>query len=303
MTYVNGYLKARYQDSTGTPRTLICQLATGAWSQDSYANAMTCEVAMAQPEGALTTNAPEFYGISVMADNAGNVYAPSLTAGDNGADISGALGTFEWDGQPDRNGGLWEDFYADLVPPYGVTVQPVMFGQPAAGVPATAIGESAMRILAQVPVPDGSLNRYLGLQLNWTDQPGTAFTLLHSWRNFADPDSVYGWSTRKQTFGLHGYLFCGRMEITYSCTAAVTLNLTAFDGTSAQTMTIPATDGETEKILVTPTFNKGQLLSFSATSAEPFQLMTRDCLLWLRQWGSSGPWTLYPLGAELAVKP
>lgn len=303
LTYVNDYLYADYQDSTGTPRTLVCFLKTGAWAQDSYANSIISRRALVQPEGTLTSLTNELYGLSVLADNQGNVYAPSLTAGDNGAGISPSFATFEWSGDPDRNGGLWEDFYADLVPPYGVTVQPVMFGQPAASIPATAIGAAASRILANIPVPDGSLNRFLGLQFNWTDSPGSAFTVLHSWRNFAQPDSVFTWKTSKETFGLHGYLFCGRLEMTYSATAPVTLNLTAFDGTSSQTMTIPSTGGLTQKILVTPTFNKGQLLSFSATSAAPLQIMPGDSLLWLRQWGANGPWMLYPLGAEESVKP
>lgn len=302
LTWVNDYLYADYQDSTGIPRTLVCFLKTGAWVQDQYADSICARRALVQPEGTLIS-APELYDLIVMADNKGNVYTPSLTAGDNGAGISPLIATFEWDGQPERNSGLWEDFYIDGVPVSGLLVQPVMFGQPAASIPATNIGASASRILANVPVPDGSLNRFLGLQISWTDPAGASFTLLHSWRNFADPDSVFTWKTSKQTFGLHGYLFCGRLEPTYSSTAPVTLNLTAFDGTSAATMTIPSTGGLTQKILVTPTMNKGQLLSFSATSAEPFQLMPGDSLLWIRQWASTGPWMLYPLGAEGSVKP
>lgn len=300
LTWIYGYLYADYQDSTGTPRTLVCWLAAKAWMQDSYANSIIARCAMVQPEGTLQSSPNALYGLAVMADNAGNVYQPSLTAGDNGAGIPWNLGTFEWDGEPNRNSGLWEDWYCDVVPGSAITVTPVMFGQQA--VPPTTIAASTSRILAQVPVPDGSLNRYLGLQFTGTELPGNQ-TRLYTWRNFADPDSVYGWNSRRLTFGLSGYLYAGRMEIVYSCTAVVTLNLTAFDGTSAQVMTIPATGGVTQKILVTPTANKGQLLDFSATSTEPFQLMGKDCLIWVRQWGNAGPWLKFPLAAEISVKP
>ena len=303
LTWVNGYLYADYQDSTGTPRTLVCYLKTLAWSQDIYANSITCRCAMVQPEGTLITSPGQSYGLAVMADSQGNVYAPSLTAGDNGANISAVLGTFEWDGSPTRQGGIWNDWYVDLVPPYGVTVQSVMFGAAAATIPSTAIGATSSRALVECPVPDGSLNRFLGLQLNWTDQPGSLFTLLHSWRNFADPDSVMAWSTQKQTFGLHGYFYAGRIELAYSSTATMTINLTAFDGTSSETMTVPSTAGNTQKILVTPSFNKGQLMELSATSSAPFQIFTKTSLLWLRQWGSIGPWLLYPLAANDETKP
>ena len=285
-----------------TRLTLVCDLRTGAWSQDSYANSIISRCALVQPEGTLETS-PETYPLMVMADDKGNVYAPSLTAGDNGQPITALVGTFEWDGQPLRNSGLWESWYLDCVPIYGLTVNSTMFGQvQAPNIPTTSIGATSSRVLVECPVPDGSLNRFLGLQIEWTDQPGAPFTSLHSFRNFADPDSVFSWKTSKQTFGLHGYLFCGRLEMTYSCTEAVTMNLTAFDGTSSATMTMPATGGQTQKILITPTVNKGQLLSFSAASAAPFQIMGKDSLLWLRSWGSTGPWILYPLGAEESVK-
>ncbi len=284
--------------------TLVLDLKTGAWVQDSYANSIRARRALVQPEGTLTSGSPKTYDLMILADDKGNVYVPSLTAGDNGAGISGLIGTFEWDGQPDRNSGLWESWYIDAVPISGLTVESTMFGQvQSPKIPATAIGATSSRVLVECPVPDGSLNRFLGLQISWTDPPGPEFTLLHSWRNFADPDSVFSWNTRALTFGLHGYLTCGRQEMAYSSTAPVTLNLTAFDGTSSATMTIPSTGGVIQKILVTPTVNKGQLLSFSAASAEPFQIFGGQSLLWIHQWGDTVPWRLYPLGAEEGVKP
>ncbi len=304
LSWVNGYLYADYQDSTGTPRTLVCNLKTGAWVQDSYANSITCRVSIVQPEGTLITSPGEDYGLGVIADNHGNVYAPSLTAGDNGANIDGLWAGFEWDGEPNRQSGLWNDFYLDVVPPYGLTVNAVMFGVVQTQIPTVTVGATSDRILARAPViPDGSLNRFLGLQISWSDQPGSQVTLLHTWRSFADPDSVFAWSTQRTTFGLHGYTFVGRIELAYSSTATVTLNLTAFDGTSSATMTVPSTGGVIQKILVTPTFNKAQMFVFSATSAAPMQIFGKAALIWVRQWGSSGPWLLFPLAADGAVKP
>ncbi len=304
LAWVNGFLYADYQDSTGTPRSLVCYLKTLAWSQDIYANSITCRCAMVQPEGTLTTSPGESYGLAVMADNQGNVYAPSLTAGDNGANISCTLATFEWDGEPTRQSGLWNSWYLDCVPVSGLTVNSVMFGvAQTPQIPATTIGASSSRVLVECPVPDGSLNRFLGVQITWSDAAGAAFTLLHSWRNFADPDSVFTWNTQKTTFGLHGYLFCGRIELAYSSTAAVTINLTTFDGTSSETMTVPSTGGEIQKILVTPTFNKGQLYLFSATSSAPMQIFGKNSLLWVRQWGSPSQWSLFPLAADDTAKP
>lgn len=303
LTHNNGWLKFYYQDSTGTPRTLICFLKTKAWSQDQYANPIISETALVQPEGTLTSSQNENYGLAVLSDNAGNVYQPSLTAGDDGADISAVLAPFEWSGDPFRNSGLWEDFYLDLIPVSGMTAQLCMFGQPQASIPATVIAASGSRQLVEVSVPDGSLNRFLGLQLNWTDAPGSSFTVLYTWRSFSDPDSVLSWQTRALTFGMRGYIQCGRMEAAYSSTATIKISFTAFDGTSAGDMTLPSTNGVIQKILLTPTFNKAQMFTFSASSSAPFQLFPKEFLLWVKQWGDKGAYRLFPLGAEESVKP
>jgi hypothetical protein len=309
LTHINGFLYADYRDSTDTPRTLVCYLKTVAWSQDAYHDSMISRCAIAQPEGTLTSTPNENYGLSVMADKAGKVWrAANLTSdGGNvsGFSITAVVGTFEWDGQPDRQSGTWENFYLDLIPAAAGNVQvaPVLFGS--AVTSATTILSSTQRALVEVSTGSGANFRYLGLQIVWTDDytvQSTA-TVLYSWRNFADPDSVTSWKTQAQTFGLHGYVHCGRMEITYSSNSVVTLNIAAFDGTSSAVMTIPSTGGEVQKILVTPTFNKGQLLSVSASSTQAFWMSVKDTLLWLKQWGSNGPYLTYRLGAEEATKP
>ena len=68
LTWINDFLYADYQDSTGTPRTLVCFLKTGAWVQDQYANSIVSRCALVQPEGTLTS-APALYDLAIMADN------------------------------------------------------------------------------------------------------------------------------------------------------------------------------------------------------------------------------------------
>lgn len=299
LAHVNGFLYADYQDSDGTPRSLVCQLKSGAWSQDSYADPVTCRCALAQPAGTLSS-LTETYDLAVMGTNGGKVLSPSLTAGDNGAAISVVLGTFEWDGEPFRNGGIFQDFYLDCLPVSGITATLVQFG--AQAVTPTAIGASADRILVMIDAGVGTLARFLGLKLAWSDEPGDV-TVLYTWRCFADPDVVYSWNTKTITFGLTGYIHCGRIEPAYSSTDTVTLNLTTYDGTSAATMTLPSTGGDVQKVLVTPTVNKGQLYSFAATSAAPFQIYDQDSILWVKQWGSSSGYLPYRLALQSSVKP
>ena len=68
----------------------------------------------------------------------------------------------------------------------------------------------------------------------------------------------------------------------------MTLTISAHDGTSPAAFTLPASAGVVQKALLTPTFNKGQLFRYSATSTAPFRLFLEDWTIWINQWGSAG---------------
>lgn len=167
LSTVNGFLYADYQDFNGVPHTIWSYLPMGGWCTDVYANQIISRCVLPGPEGTLTSTLNRTYGIAVWGDNAGNVYVETDNTGDNGQPISGMYTTFEWDGEPLRQGGTWEDFYLDCVPRSGITVTPVMFGQQM--YPPTVIAPDPNRQLDLINVASGSLARYLGLQIFWTD--------------------------------------------------------------------------------------------------------------------------------------
>lgn len=107
------------------------------------------------------------------------------------------------------------------------------------------------------------------------------------WIAEATPELASTWTTQPTSHGMSGYHSILRIEAAYSASSSVTLNATAFDGTSPATITLPSTGGVKQKILITPTFNKGQLYTYSATSASPFQMFNREFIVWVGQWGRS----------------
>jgi hypothetical protein len=151
------YLFADYQDSTGTQRTLVMDRRTNGWSQDVYANPMACHY------GQQETAPP----VLLMGDTTGHVYYENGCVGDNGAAISCQVATFEWDGGDDRAQPLFGDSYLDCIPRVALTVTPVTQGSAAAA--ATTIAASTTRTFAPISIIGGELQKYMGLQIDWTE--------------------------------------------------------------------------------------------------------------------------------------
>jgi len=187
MAVREGIIYAPYQDSTGTPRMLIGQIRgdSVAWSQDTYAASMTAVYAIEQPKGTLTTSA-SLYPAVVMGSNNGHVWKLQDFTNDggnaNGANISGILGTFEWDGGDLRANQLWGDQFLDVRAPFGMTVTPVSQSNSVAA--NTSIAANANRQFVPVSMNGGQLLNFVGLQLAWTDNFNNSnnATVLHAWQ-------------------------------------------------------------------------------------------------------------------------
>lgn len=165
---VNQYLYADYQDSTGTPRTLVCDLRTGGWVQDIYNDPIICHYQPEQQSGGLNTNAGTLYPSNVMSDENGFVWQEQDCTGDNGVTIKCLVAPFEWDGGDLRAQPLFGDSYLDCVPRSQVTVTPVSQGGsicPPTVIPAGTGG----RVFQPISIIGGELQKFVGLQIEWEE--------------------------------------------------------------------------------------------------------------------------------------
>jgi hypothetical protein len=105
----------------------------------------------------------------------------------------------------------------------------------------------------------------------------------------ATPEQAFSWITQPTAHGQSGYHSILRIEASYSATAEVDLNITTFDGTAPAAISLPSTGGAKQRILLTPTFNKGQLFTYSGTSNAAFQMFLAEWVFWVAQWGRKGP--------------
>lgn len=176
------YLYADYQDSTGTPRTLVCDLRDGAWSSDAYHDPIRVHYAIEQQSGTVLTNTQPVYTQLVMGDSNGKAWVETDLHNDNLTPIPGVVGTFEFDGGDMRANGWFGDLYLDCRPFAAITAQPVALST-AIGSP-TVIAASTSRQFAPVSLAGGSLQSFMGLWLTWTDDYTTQSTAtrLHVWQ-------------------------------------------------------------------------------------------------------------------------
>lgn len=403
LAYCDGYLYADYQDSTGTPRTLVLDIRRKAWVVDAYATPVAVHYHPDQQEGTVLTATGSTYPLLVVGDTAGHVSKQTPATNDGSTGIQCVVPTMEWDGGDVRAGEQWGDLWLDSVPVAGITVTPMAGGAPLAG--GGTILASASRVQAPISVGGEVLSDFLGLLCRWTDNFSTqsAPTVLNTWQpsfipkpetiadrytdwydggteaakyvqgfllhcdtgnvvkgiavydsdtltshaftpavqhngesikaysfttpfiahqvrlqptdqtawRFFDVDWIFEptpemaetWETQGTSFGFNGYSHIQRIVAAYAATAAVTLTITAFDGTSPVAITLPSTAGAYQKSLQVLTFNKGQLYFFKASSASPFQLYLDDWEVLVGNWGRSGGYlTWKSLGASHGVK-
>lgn len=123
-------------------------------------------------------------------------------------------------------------------------------------------------------------------------------TRLYLWQIQALPDQVMGWRSQWISHGMDSYHHVGWIDAAYCANNNVTLQLQAFDGTSANNITLPSTGGAYQRVRFNPTFNKGMLYRYSANSNSPFQFVLTDWIAYVKQWGSAGPYQAYRLLGE-----
>jgi hypothetical protein len=186
----NNYLYAKYQDSSGTPRTLTLDVRRGAWVVDHVVGfSPTTYYTPEQPEGGVLANLVDYPTFVVGCSN-GNVYTESDNTNDDTQAIQCTVATMEWDGGDVRAGWQWGDMWLDCTPNAGgsvpaLTVQPTSFGAPAPGVVATTIPRQTTRIQTQISLGGEVTTDFLGMQIDWTDNyltSQTAATLLQIWQ-------------------------------------------------------------------------------------------------------------------------
>ena len=109
------------------------------------------------------------------------------------------------------------------------------------------------------------------------------------------PEAAENWQTQGTTFGFEGFMHAQRVVFAYSSSATVTLTISTFDGYSPLPVTLPSTGGAYQKLEFMLTPNKGRLYFFNGLSSAPWRPYLKDCEVYVKPWGDSGPYRNMPL--------
>lgn len=228
LTYRNGMLFAFYLDTGGNRRTLVCNVHDKAWSQDQYADSITVAYSVEQPKAALT-GSQNLYPTLVLGDAAGKVWTvKDLTNdggnGSNSVPISVVIATREFNGGDARTDSYWGDQYLDVLAPAGMNATPITQGVGVAN--ATVIPANNARQFVPVSVGGATLQSFLGLKLNWSDdfrsqsvptqvnvwqpsyvdRPETTTDRFGDWKDFGEATYVRGATIYADTLGANKVL-------------------------------------------------------------------------------------------------
>lgn len=297
LAYRNSYLYADYRDSTGTPRTLVCDLrnpAVPAWCVDRYGAPITVHYAVPQQEGTLLSNTLNYPGL-VLGSSNGQLYKQTDLNNDDSTPIPGVVATAEFNGGDVRSNELYNDQFIDLVPAAPAGVRATILDGGSAAQTAVVIPTAAVRTHTNVPI--GLELSYMGVMIEWTDDfdQQSIPTLLRSWQPMFQsvPVSLNLWKNQGTTFGIEGYKHLRQILFAYKSTVPVTLTITVFDGVSPSPVTLPSTGGAYQKALFSLTFNKGMLYFITADCPDAeWQPYLSDTEFYVGAWDRAEPYRI-----------
>lgn len=303
LTVVNSILRVHYRDTSGFARTLVLDMSddsTGkprmAWSLEVYPETMQIlnSYQPEQPPGTLTVFSGTAYPQCYMVDHLGRCYLEEDFANDNGEPIAAAFATPEWNATDARVGKQWIDAMVDAIPQSAITVAPYS-KRVAVGTPS-AIAAGATRALTLTPLGNPIAN-FLALLMSWTDDFDSISlpTTVYEWSSefVAQPLLIRSWKSVPTSHGLKGYHHIRDLFFAYLASAPVTLTITAYDGNSPAVLTLPSTSGLYNKVEFVPTFNKGLMFTYEATSDEPWAPIEEDCEVHVGAWARSGEYSVF----------
>jgi hypothetical protein len=274
-----------YQDTTGTPRTLVYDVEGKGWSVDTYgdlANVHYWEEGMVN--GVLLgtqSKVRALDGRGFVSTQTSVVLTPSINGGDP------------------RVQKILADLFVRAVVPAPDTVTVAAWSQ--------RYTQTLTGFTGTLPAGTGASQDYLvdftGVANNIVTDVGLAFTwntgsgiILDYWQVdwSQTPEQVGGWKTDLTGYGgesgggLHGWLHVGWFNLAYKSTTPVTVTALTDQGQTI-TMTFPSTGGIMKKQYQIVPANKFKLIGWSVTGGgSGFALDAADSEMAIKGWGETG---------------
>jgi hypothetical protein len=271
VTCVPGYIFYNYQDTTGTPRTLVFDMEAKGWVVDAYTPQVNChalpvginqilvgctdgtirafDTASTESQTAVIITRSENKGSTRIVKRVGGVFLRAVAAS-----------------------AITLAFWANRI-------QTAITGF-APGVTGTGASESDY--LVDFTSATNADVKDLACEFSWSITSGN---ILSEWQpdwTFL-PAAVIGWKTGLLSYG-PGWGHVEWINLAYQSTAAVTLVMTPDNG-SPITLTFPSTGGAQVKQFLTFPPNKFKIVGWTANSSQPFTIYAGDTSVMFAAWG------------------
>jgi hypothetical protein len=210
LAYCNSYLYFDYQDSTGTPRTLVLDIRNQGWLSDSYLGGIGASIhyGVEQQEGSLEPTDTS-YNLLIVGGADGNLYTEADNQIDGTVPIQCYVATREFTAGDERAQKLFGDLFFDFLDPLStsgatnLTVSSMSLGAP---IGTTALAQNAARQQMPVDLGGGLYAFALGVFVSWTVPVAMPPVILYTWQPsyISKPESTAGRDTDWDNCGLEG---------------------------------------------------------------------------------------------------
>lgn len=271
ITCIPGYVFYNFQDSTGTPRTLVFDMEAKGWIVDAYTPTVNChslptgvnQILCGCTDGTIRAfdSAGTEAGTAIIITRCENKGSTRIVKRVGGVFLRAVAAT-----------AITLAFWANRL-------QTAITGF----APATAgTGSSEDDYLIDFTSATNADVKDFACQFSWALGSGN---ILSEWQpdwTFL-PASIIGWKTGQLSYG-KGWGNLYWINLAYQSTAAVDLVMTPDNG-SPITMTFPSTAGIQAKTFATFPPNKFKIVGWTANSASAFTIFASDCEILYNEWG------------------
>jgi hypothetical protein len=283
---VPGYIFYDYQDTTGTPRTLVYDMEAKGWVVDSYTPSVNCH--------ALAT------GVNQILCGCSDGTIRAFDAAGTETQTAVIITRSEGKGSTrivKRVGGVFLRAVAASVISmafWANRLQTAITGF----LPATVgTGAAESDYLVDFTAATNADVKDLACQFSW---PIVSGNVLSEWQPdwTIMPAAMIGWKTGLLSYG-PGWGHVEWINLAYQSTATVTLVMTPDNG-SPITLTFPSTSGAQVKLFSTFPPNKFKIIGWTANSSQPFTIYAAGCAVMYSGWGVKSV-TIKPFEAGFGV--
>ena len=285
-----GYIFYNYQDTTGTPRTLVYDVEAKGWSVDAYTPTVDCHLWAVGQTAQLLVGCSDGSVRQLITGGTETGNSVVLSRSEDGGSSRIVKRMGGWFLRAAAAATVTLAFYAQRFQTAITGFAPGSIGTSASEldylIDFTGATNADVRDIGMVLTwPLGSTNYLSEYQIDWQ----------------AIPEQIIGFKTGMLSYGSQAWMTVPWIEIAYQSTAEVNLVAVTDQGQTI-TLALPSTSGANVKTFTTFPTNKFKLIEWTHNSTAPYTVYSDDCKMLLVEWGGAtkriNPFTAYGVGTS-----